>query len=83
MEIVLGFHETLNIHRRFTELCIGTLSLFNTAVTILTGGWLMYLRPKPEKRNRFDINIKTLYSSPQMVSKLNDNLNFGLRYFVE
>ena len=45
MEIVLGFNETLNIHRRFTELCIGTLSLFNTAVTILMGVWLMYLRP--------------------------------------
>ena len=67
MEIVLGFHETLNIHGRFTELCIGTLSLFNTAVTILTGVWLMYLRPN--QKNRLDINIKTFYRSPQMVSK--------------
>ena len=70
MEIVLGFHETLNIHRRFTELCIGTLSLFNTAVTILTGVWLMYLRPN--QKNVTDstyIDIKTFYSSLQMVSK--------------
>ena len=41
LENALGFHEKSNIHRRFTELCIETLSFFNT-VTILTGVWLMY-----------------------------------------
>ena len=39
---------------------------------------------KPEKRNRIDIlNIKTICSSPEKVSKRNDDLKSGLRYFVE
>ena len=44
LEIALGFHETSNIHRRFTELCIGTLSLFNLSNNI-NGSLVNALRP--------------------------------------
>ena len=46
----LGIPETSSIHRRFTELCIGTLSIFN-AVTILAGVWLIYQRPNQKNVN--------------------------------
>ena len=70
LEIAFGFHETSNIHRRFTEICIGTLSLFNLSNNI-NGSPVNVLATNSEKNfyYRFDINIKTFCSSPQMVSK--------------
>ena len=58
LEIAFGFHETSNIHRRFTELCIGTLILFNLTVTILMEVLVNVLATKSEKNFLLPIRHK-------------------------
>ena len=61
LEIALGFH------RRFTELCIGTLSLFNLSNNI--NGSLANVATKSEKRFITDSTYKNILQFTQMVSK--------------
>ena len=57
LEIAFGFHETSNIHRRFTELCIGTLSLFNLNNNI-NGSLVNVLATNSEKKFLLPIRHK-------------------------
>ena len=68
LEIAVGFHETSNIHRRFTELCIGTLSLFNLSNNI-NGSLVNVLATKSEKLFITDSTYKNILHFTQMVSK--------------
>ena len=59
LEIALGFHETSNVHTRFTELCIETLSLFNLSNNI-NGSLANLLATKSEKLFITDSTYKNI-----------------------